>query len=176
MNITIEALYERYAAQIHVYLNRYVRDIDVADDLTQVVFTKAWRALPCLVPGSSVQAWLYKIAQNAALDELRAKKGQKYGALPGHYPIEDNLEAMVVVDEDETLFVQQQVRQALSVLSAKEQRALLLFYVYGLSIRELAQYDQTSESAIKARLKRAREHFIQVYSRMQEEKEGGAAA
>jgi RNA polymerase sigma-70 factor (ECF subfamily) len=174
--ITLDVLYERYAAQIRSFLYQSAKNAEVADDLMQIVFLKAWRALPRLAPESNIQAWLYQIARRTAIDEARYPASGRH---PQQCSLEERISAAPddLEDAPDTTIEQMQVRQALSALPMKECRVLLLFYVYGLSIRELVLHDQISEANVKARLSRARKHFVQVYCAMQEEdKEEGAAA
>jgi len=64
-------LVRRYRRDVYVFLHRMVRDPDLADDLTQDVFVKAYRQLEGYRPAGSFSSWLIKIANNHALDDFK---------------------------------------------------------------------------------------------------------
>src|SRR5258708_15311944 len=70
----LDALYSAYRSRIYTFLLRFLADPELADDVTQDAFTKAFRALPKLERGTKVLPWLYKVASNTAIDHLRRKK------------------------------------------------------------------------------------------------------
>ena len=63
-----------YHKRIYNYVFRIVGDTETAEDLTQETFLRAYRGLPKLPPGANHRAWLFRIASNAATDELRRRK------------------------------------------------------------------------------------------------------
>jgi RNA polymerase sigma-70 factor (ECF subfamily) len=68
-------LYERYLDRIYRYMYSRLRDHDEAEDLTESIFLKAWEALPRSRPKASrFRAWLFRIAHNAVVDHVRARK------------------------------------------------------------------------------------------------------
>src|SRR5947209_5336023 len=68
-------LYDRYCAQIHRYVARRVGDREAAQDVTAEVFLKALRAIDSYRPATApFAAWLHRIAANAVIDHLRARK------------------------------------------------------------------------------------------------------
>ena len=70
----IEVLYGAYKGRIYTFLLRLLGDPDLADDITQDVFTKAYQALGTLTKEHKVLPWLYRIANNSAIDHLRRRK------------------------------------------------------------------------------------------------------
>ena len=66
----VEDLYAAHHAEIYAYLCRMVRDDELAADLTQETFVKAFRAYDTLEDHDRARAWLYQIAGRTALDEL----------------------------------------------------------------------------------------------------------
>src|SRR5438445_13771320 len=69
-----DALYTAYKSRIYTFLLRFLADPELADDVTQEAFTKAFSALPKLERGTKVLPWLYKVASNTAIDHLRRRK------------------------------------------------------------------------------------------------------
>jgi len=70
----IEVLFSLHHAEIYAYLARMVREPELAADLAQDTFVKAYRAYDSLEDRDHARAWLYQIAHRVALDELRRRK------------------------------------------------------------------------------------------------------
>src|SRR5260221_4012012 len=70
----LDALYTAYKSRIYTFLLRFLADPELADDVTQEAFTKAFSALPQLQRGTKVLPWLYKVASNTAIDHVRRGK------------------------------------------------------------------------------------------------------
>jgi len=74
----LDALYvglvRDYHQRIYNYVFRIVGDSALAEDLTQEAYLRAYRGLPKLDAGANYRAWLFRIATNAATDELRRRK------------------------------------------------------------------------------------------------------
>ncbi|MBV7330148.1 sigma-70 family RNA polymerase sigma factor [Chloroflexi bacterium TSY] len=68
-------LYQRHLDAIYRYVHKRVGQIDEAENLTQIVFVKAWQALERYQPSTApFRAWLYRIARNAVVDYYRSQK------------------------------------------------------------------------------------------------------
>ena len=68
-----DRLFEEYSAPIYNYVLRMVGDPDRAADVTQDTFIKAYRKLDTLTDEHSTKSWLYRIATNTAIDEMRRR-------------------------------------------------------------------------------------------------------
>ena len=69
-----DRLFEEYSSPIYNYVLRMVGDPDRAADVTQDTFIKAYRKLDSLTDEHSTKSWLYRIATNTAIDEMRRRK------------------------------------------------------------------------------------------------------
>ncbi len=67
-------IYERFSPQIYRYVYRLVSSYELADDITQETFLKAFQGIRGIARDSNVSAWLYRIASNACFDVLRRRK------------------------------------------------------------------------------------------------------
>jgi RNA polymerase sigma-70 factor (ECF subfamily) len=76
----IEDLFARHHTEIYAYLVRMVRDPDLAADLAQDAFVKAYRAHATLEKPENARAWLYQIAHRVALDRRVAQRRSVGGA------------------------------------------------------------------------------------------------
>lgn len=157
-----------YQTAILNYIWRMVGDTDVAEDLTQDTFLKAWRALDRLELGDGVEAmqraWLYRIAHNCAADHLRRK------ARIGWF----SLDALRAVGREghglgpgpaRQVELREPVDRALAALSEDHRQALLLFNHHGLRADEVAGILGISEAAARKRRQRARAAFEEAYER-----------
>lgn len=154
----VEALFARHHSEIYAYLVRMVRDPDLAADLTQDAFVKAYRAYDPLGKPDNARAWLYQIAHRVAIDELRRRKvirfvpfvGQSRGAAPSveRLAMDARLSGELV--------------RALARIPERQRAALLLAEVHDLSGLELAAVLGVSHVAARALLTRARESLRQA--------------
>jgi RNA polymerase sigma-70 factor (ECF subfamily) len=67
-------LFEEHSATIYNYVLRMVGDPDRAADIAQDTFIKAYRKLDTLSDATSTRSWLYRIATNTAIDEIRRRR------------------------------------------------------------------------------------------------------
>jgi RNA polymerase sigma-70 factor (ECF subfamily) len=147
-------LYERYAADIYRFLNAQLPNYVEAEDLTSDVFLRAWQSLPRYRErGYSFSAYLYKIARNALIDHWRKKK--KDGRVVD-LPLDDlygettdSGDRVIRYQENETL------RRALNELKADYRSVLVLRFINGLTILEIASIMGRSEGAIRVLQHRA---------------------
>jgi RNA polymerase sigma-70 factor (ECF subfamily) len=149
----IEGLFARHHGEIHAYLSRMLRDPELAADLTQDAFVRAYRACADLDDVSKSRAWLYQIAHRVALDEIRRRRiirfvpwsGESRGSAPSaeRLAMEGRLSG--------------EVERALARIPERQRAALLLAEVHDLTGVELAAAMGTSHVAVRALLTRARE-------------------
>jgi RNA polymerase sigma-70 factor (ECF subfamily) len=152
-----DALFGRWAAPLLRYLERMLRDSAVAEELVQEVFLRVHGARERYQPQARFSTWLYRIATNLALNELRRPRRREphssldepgRPALPGEGPAaEDALDARRL---------SARVERELAQLPERQRAALCLSAVEGLSYAQVAEALEVSESAVKALVHRAR--------------------
>jgi len=71
---SLEILIKNYLKPIYSFVYRYVGNSEVAQDLTQEVFVKAWRNLKKFNQNKSFKTWIFHIAKNTSIDFLKKKK------------------------------------------------------------------------------------------------------
>lgn len=149
----VEGLFAKHHGEIYAYLVRMLRDPDLAADLTQDAFIKAYRAYDSLQKDENARAWLYQIAHRVALDELRRRKivrmipwtGEARGAAPSAERLAMDLRLSGPLE------------RALARIPERQRAALLLAEIHDLSGLELAAAMGVSHVAARAILTRARE-------------------
>ncbi len=149
----VEGLFAKHHGEIYAYLVRMLRDPDLAADLTQDAFVKAYRAYDTLEKDENARAWLYQIAHRVALDEIRHRRilrmvpwsGESRGAAPSaeHLAMDVRLSGPL--------------ERALARIPERQRTALLLAEVHDLTGLELAAAMGVSHVAARAILTRARE-------------------
>jgi RNA polymerase sigma-70 factor (ECF subfamily) len=152
-DVFIEDLFQRHHGEIYAYLVRMLRDPELAADLTQDAFIKAYRAHDSLEDPAHARAWLYQIAHRVALDEIRRRKivrflpwtGESYGTAPSaeHLALEGRLSS--------------DLQRALARIPERQRAALLLAELHDLTGLELAAALGVSHVAARALLTRARD-------------------
>lgn len=167
-HIAFEAIYNQYQIPIYNYVYRLMGNAEDAFDLTQDTFLKAYQALPRTSHDLRVGAWLYRIATNVCLDQLRHRKLIKWqpweAFIAVFHPAQvgrDNPEGDVLDKEN-----QEEVQLVLDRLHPKYRMCLILREYQDLSYDEIAEVLHTTRAAVKSLLFRAREEFRQVYARV----------
>jgi RNA polymerase sigma-70 factor (ECF subfamily) len=132
-------LYVRYAPDVQRFVNSLVKDHYEAEDITQNLFAKLMKAIKKYEPREvPFAAWIMRVARNAALDHLRARR-----ALPTEeVRIADNGSAQVGLDRGRDL------RQALAQLPEDQREVLILRHITGLTPVEIAATLNKSESSV----------------------------
>jgi len=154
----VERLYASHHAEIYSYLARMLRDDELAADLTQETFVKAFRAFDTLEDHNRARAWLYKIAGRTALDELRRRKIVRFVPWTG----ESRGSASSAEDQVLRLRLSADLERALLRIPPRQRQALLLSELHDMTGLELADALGVSHVAARALLTRGRESLRQA--------------
>ena len=139
---TFASLYERTFPRVYAYVASLLRDRVAAEDVTAQAFERAYRRRGSYRPArGTAEAWLFGIARNAALDELRRRKRH---AVLAEDPEDTGQPA--AEDHAEHALRREVVRSALTVLDPRERDLVALKFAGGLSNAEIARVLRTSES------------------------------
>jgi RNA polymerase sigma-70 factor (ECF subfamily) len=156
-------IYEHYSSQIHRYVFRLVSHQELADDITQETFLKAFQNIRKISDDSNISAWLYRIASNACFDVLRRRK------LITWMPMLDENDKSGEFTQDDfspQVVESQVVRRTLGEMPPALAVCLVLRSVEGFSCEEIAEILKIPKGTVFSRLARAREAFVQTYSRV----------
>lgn len=150
---SIEALYRESRDDVFAYVMGMLGDRGDAEEVTAAAFERAFRRRHLFrVQRGSPRAWLFGIARNAALDELRGRR--RSGALPVEDPPDAAGEGRLE-EAAELSFRRQAVARAMRGLDPRERELIALKFFAGLSNQEIARVLRTSESNAGTRLHRA---------------------
>jgi RNA polymerase sigma-70 factor, ECF subfamily len=148
--LDFEALYRACRDDVFAYVSTLLRDRGAAEDVTAVAFERAYRRRAKYDARRGTQrAWLFGIARNAALDELRRRK--RTAALAA----EPEAPAPAPEDEAERALRRAAVRAALAGLPPRDRELIALKFHAGLDNAELASVLGLSVSNAGTRLYRA---------------------
>ena len=146
-----EDLYRDTFPRVYAYVASLLRDRSTAEDVTALAFERAYRKRARFSPRrGSPEAWVFGIARNAALDELRKLKRRaslQREAADVWSPGPD--------EQAERAFRREEVRVALASLDARDRDLVALKFAGGLSNGEIARVLGISETNVGSRLHRA---------------------
>jgi RNA polymerase sigma-70 factor (ECF subfamily) len=148
---TFAALYERTFPRVYAYVASLLRDRSAAEDVTAQAFERAYsKRSGYRARRGSMEAWLFGIARNAALDELRRRR--RRASLESD---PEDISAPSLDDHAELALRREAVRAAMTTLDAKERDLIALKFSGGLSNAEIARVLRLSETNAGTRLHRA---------------------
>jgi RNA polymerase sigma-70 factor, ECF subfamily len=155
----------RYRNQITGYIYRMTNDYDGAVDMAQETFVRVYQAAERYQTTYAFSTYIYRIATNLAISELRKRKRRRLVSLTGFFQETEGSEARefnppdlgplqdaVLVDTERRAAV----ARAISTLPEKYRAPLVLRDVEGKSYDEIARILETSEGTVKSRISRAR--------------------
>jgi RNA polymerase sigma-70 factor (ECF subfamily) len=148
----ITALYDAYHVSVYRYLYYRVESREAAEDLTSEVFLRMLRFISGFQPpGSSFQAWLFQIARNLAIDHHRKMK------VRDHLPLEEDMVSGIERPDTaaERSLTNDTLRAALAKLSEEQRDVILMRFIAGMPIAEVAKTLHKSENSIKGLQRRA---------------------
>jgi RNA polymerase sigma-70 factor (ECF subfamily) len=152
---TFDALFRDAARDVHGYALSLLGDRQSAEDVTALAFERLYRSRARLDrTRGTPRAWLFAIARNAALDELRRRR-RRPRLLGEHPPDGRGAEERDEAGPLEQIVRRETVRRALSHLDTREREVVLLKFHGQLSNGELARVLGISESNAGTRLHRA---------------------
>jgi RNA polymerase sigma-70 factor (ECF subfamily) len=135
----IHYLYVRYADSVYGYVLSIVRDQHEAEDITQNVFAKLHTAIKRYEERAvPFAAWIMRVARNATLDHLRARR---------QIPVEE-VRTADPGDQPQELERRQCLKEALATLPDEQRKVLVLRHVAGLSPPEIAKRLGKTESSV----------------------------
>ena len=151
-----DRLFEEFSGPIYNYALRMVGDPDRAADITQDTFIKAYRKLDSLTDETSTRSWLYRIATNTAIDDMRRRRyvtpmgadEERHRERPDHRP---GPEAEVLAGT-----LDERVQRALMSLRPNHRQCLLLSDLEDMSAHQIGDVMGLSYGAVRTLLCRAR--------------------
>jgi RNA polymerase sigma-70 factor (ECF subfamily) len=149
-DVSFDQLYRRNRDDVHAYVAGLLRDRSAAEDITALAFERAYRRRRSFNPKRGTRrAWLFGIARNAALDELRRRRRQ---ATLVAEPVDD---AAILPEQGAELAIRRAaLRAAIAELAPRERELVALKFFAGLTNPEIARVVGISETNAGTRLHR----------------------
>lgn len=154
-------IYNRYGTKVYSKCLAMLKDEAAAKDATQDIFMKLFVNLASFKDKAQFSTWLYSITYNYCIDVIRKKK--RRGNI-----FSDEMEKAPDIEDDtinEKILLEMKVknlRKVLEKIPDEDKYVLLLKYQEDKSIKEIAQIFGKTESAIKMKIKRAKEKAVRV--------------
>lgn len=130
-------------------------DSALADDVAQEAYIKAYLSCDDFRDSTKFNAWIFRIGYNTFIDHRRAAKS---------FVDYDQARTIAADDDTDASFRYQALYEALNQLPPKERTSVLLFYMEGYSIKEIADIVEASQGAVRQHLSRGRNHLRNLLS------------
>lgn len=163
------ALMDRHFSMIYNLALRMAGNPDDASDLTQEVMIKLFKNIGAFEGKSKFSTWVYRVASNTCLDELRKIKRRSAASLDAEYETQDGRGVYEVEDTSPTPEVSAEraelkdiVAKAVSRLGEEYRTAVILRDINGLSYTEIAEVIGCSVGTVKSRISRGRASLKEI--------------
>jgi RNA polymerase sigma-70 factor (ECF subfamily) len=141
-----EGLFKRYRPALFKFIFNFLPDYDQACDVLQQVFLQLYISLPALDTGKPIKNWLFQVARNRCLDELRRRRVIRFSELDT-YNEEDENEMLAVVPDPHPLpeeiaernDVQNRLLHAIRCLPPRFRSVVFLRYAKQLTFPEIGR-------------------------------------
>jgi RNA polymerase sigma factor (sigma-70 family) len=155
-------LYKRYGRKVYAKCIYLLKDEDSANDAVQDIFIKILLNLENFERKAQFSTWVYSITYNYCIDYLRKKKKEQM-----LFADENEQTKEIAQDESpDALLLEIDVERLsyiLDEMNTEDKTILLMKYQDDMMIKEIAVILNKTESAIKMKLKRAKERALQIY-------------
>ena len=152
-----EEIVSRHYHSVYNLANRFLYSMSEAEDITQEVFLRVFRASKSYTPKAKFSTWLYTITKNLCFNELRKLRSVQI------FSIEDEMLPEIPSKSDNPALklekeeMRAKVLEAVEALPANLRIAVLLLKYHGLSYEEVAQILGCTVNAVKLRVHRAKD-------------------
>ncbi len=157
-----DILYDRYSKKVYIKCNSLLRDEAKAQDATQEIFIKVLLNIIKFNRKAKFSTWLYSITYNYCIDSIRKGKKNRSVSVENVAEIKDDID-----DVDDSRILETNIirlKEVLNVIPVDDKIVLLMKYQDDMSIKEIGLALAKSESAIKMKIKRAKEKFVKHYN------------
>ncbi len=154
-SLDFRTIYDQYGGKIYGKCLKMLKDESAAEDVSQDIFMKIYLNLPKFEKKSKFSTWVYAITHNSCIDYLRRKKRNKkqeeqrkvYISRQGRPE-----QGLVEINEKKSA----ELKQVMDQISFSEEEILRMKYELGMSIRDIANELDKTESAVKMKILRAK--------------------
>ena len=149
-------LFDRYQAPLFNFYSKMTQDRTVSEDLVQEVFLRILRYRQTFRPGTPFRAWMYQIARNTRIDQVRKVRPES--------PLATEPIAPRASDDAERQQESQLLQRAMMQLPEDKREILVLSRFQELKYEEIARLLGCETSAVKVRVHRAIQQLREIYT------------
>ena len=160
-------LYDRYSKVVYNKCYGFSKNKEEAEDLTHDVFVRLFVKLKTFKGNSKFSTWLYSFTYNFCVNYVQRnsyKKNQKVTVITDH--IKENDTANEIDDLTFFELKSEKLSKVLKLVEPSEKMILLMKYQDDMSIKEIKDVLNIGESAVKMRIKRAKEKVVKMYEKI----------
>ena len=163
--ILFKVLYERYIFKVFNTSLSFSNNNQEAEDICQDIFLKLLDKIHTFNGTSKFSTWLYSFTYNHCVNYFHRNKVNKFEKITSN--IEQMCDEVIAQSNDEELVQMKKLEklgEALELIPFEDKQILILKYQEFKSVKDLMDLHNAGESAIKMRLKRAKEKLLGVYN------------
>jgi RNA polymerase sigma-70 factor, ECF subfamily len=166
----LETLYDRHSQVVYNLIFRIVKNDGLAQEILQETFWQVWKKAGSYQGGGAPAAWIYRIARNKSLDQLRRQNARPQPVVTTTSSDEQAIWATLAAStssveaqvEQRSAF--QQLRHALEEIPPEQRLCLELAYFEGMSQSEIAEFTQTPLGTTKTRIRSGLQKLERILS------------
>lgn len=154
-------LYDRYTGKVYSKCASMLRDQEQAEDATQEIFVKILLSLSKFSGKSKFSTWLYSITYNFCIDIIRKNKKDITTQIDDFSRLEVSDDTLFDAEIMETNI--HRLKEVLGEMNSEDKSILLMKYQDEMSIKDICEVIDKTESAVKMKILRAKERFLKIY-------------
>lgn len=155
-------LIDKYKDMVFTLAIKMVKNREVAEEVSQDAFLKAYKFLPKFKGDAKFSTWLYKIAYNTCLDAIKQNSIQYKNVAIDEINVNYIFSVETVLDGIEREERAVIINDCLEQLPEDEKAILLFFYFKELSLKEIIEITSMTEANVKVKLHRARKKLLSI--------------
>lgn len=148
-------LIDRYKEGLYRHCFKFVRDEDWAEDIAQETFIKAYMRLEIYNSTYRFSTWLYKIATNIALQEIRKKRP---------VPLDDDMQLISTLADTDQTAKDSELHFAVDQLNDNYKTVVVMHYWEGKTYEQIAVAMNTTTGSVKGWMSRAKQELRRTLS------------
>jgi RNA polymerase sigma-70 factor, ECF subfamily len=152
----IDEIMNKYGQEVLQLAYSYVKNKEIAEDLTQDIFVKCFKSIHTYKGKSKLRTWVWRVAINHCKDYLKSWYNQKVIITDNETTytglLQESVEQTVIQNDED-----HQLASAVMNLPIKYREVIYLFYFEEMPIKEIAEVIEVKENTVKTRLRRGKE-------------------
>ncbi len=153
---SFEEIVEKYQNMIIRYVNNFVKDQAIAEDISQEVFIVVYNKLDLYNNKYKFSNWMIQIAKNKTIDHLRKKKRLNETTIEGAYDLSSNNNLEEIIEFNET---KKYINEYINTLDKEARQILTIRYTTNKTFKDISEILNISESTVKRKYYNVRKNF-----------------